>query len=552
MGGVHPQGRTDSLESAPPKPRVGRRLLSGGVTHSGPATGYCGYEVGARPKRRLRDERLPASLGSGSDAVRPNSNWHIETPMRDEDTKASHHELAEYVDEGRRDVLFRQLWECEEDRLFRPYAYAALSFARVAHLSRTARAVFYRDIATAPRAAFLDRLSRLKGWKSKCRLLPKTSYQLFDERDWRTLFDITNKGRTRQALGHMSAISTILIRQISEVPDQIRTPAVLMVLNDLKVSSARWRQLANAWAEAPHQLRPSFIAKAKAVTSTVSFWDYFFECVENAHPFNLPESFMSCPQLRPLRTIKDLDRESHKMGNCLDVQAVNVRQRRHAYFQWQGPQPATVQLVNTNGWKVGEILGSRNRPLPLPLLANIRGSAESLVSRTRNESKAAKNDEANSTIRKLCARGRSLYSSDERADLSAALRDIRQETQGTDTIRYATCILSSNENLILFTAYANNEEFACEIQPHRLNAFLAHRLSDAVVSLIVDSGFSWPRGRMKNFMRWFKVTNNSDIETLSELGFGILNEVFGHVPGSELIVDPRELFGPFPRASSAS
>ena len=473
--------------------------------------------------------------------------------MRDEDTKASHQELAEYVDEGRRDALFRQLWECEEDRLFRPYAYAALSFARIAHLSRTARAELYRDIATAPRAALLDRLSRLKGWKSKRRLLLKTSYQLFDERDWRTLFNITNEERTRQALGHLSAISTVLIRQIAEVPHQVRTPAVLAVLNDLKVSSARWRQLANAWAEAPHQFRPSFIAKAKAVTSTVSFWGYFFDCVENARPFNLPESFMSCPQLRPLRTIKDLDRESHKMGNCLDVQAVNVRQGRHAYFQWQGAHPATVQLVNKNGWKVGEILGPRNKSLPFPLLENIRGSAESLVSMTLGEPDAARsNDEANSTIRKLCARGRSLYSSGERGELSAALREIRQETQGPDAIRYATCILSSTENLILFTAFENNEEFACEIQPHCFDAFLAHRSSDAVVSLIVDSGFGWPRGRMKNFTRWLKVTNNSDIETLSEFGFGILNEVFGHVPGGELIVDPRELVGPFPRASSVS
>ena len=434
--------------------------------------------------------------------------------------------------------MFRQLWECEEDRLFRPYVYAALSFAHVAYLSTAARAELYRDIATAQRATLLDRLSCLKGWNSKCRLLPKTNYQLFDERDWRTLFNIGNEGRTRQELGHLSAISRVLIRQIAQVPEQIRTRAVLMVLNELKVSSARWRQFSNAWAVAPHQLRSSFIAKAKGVTSSAAFWDYFFDCIQDAQPFKFPESFMSCPQLRLLRTIKDLDRESRKMRNCLDVQVGNVRQGRHAYFYWEGPQPAIVQLVNRNGWKVGDILGHRNRPLPLPLLANIRASAEALVSSTRNKIDAAGNDWTSSIIRELCVCARSHFFPQERADLSLALRDIRQKTQGQNAVPYLFCIFTGYEAAIKFTAYANSDEFVCEIPSHRGRASLACRLSDEVVSLIVDSGFSWPRGKLDTFTRWFRVQKDSDIETLSELALGILNKVFGHVSGYELMVHP--------------
>ena len=61
------------------------------------------------------------------------------------------------------------------------------------------------------------------------------------------------------------------------------------------------------------------------------------------------------------------------------------------------------------------------------------------------------------------------------------------------------------------------------------------RLTDKVVSLIADSGFKWPRGS-ENFLRWFTVSTEQDVDALAEFSLGILNEVFGHKPGHELRV----------------
>jgi hypothetical protein len=120
----------------------------------------------------------------------------------------------------------------------------------------------------------------MNGWKNKMRLLSKTTYQVFEELDWRTLFRVSENPGTRRALGHMKEISPVLVRQVSLAPEAIRLPAVLAVLNKLHVSKAHWRQLNDALADAPPQLLPSLATKAKTVESIGAFWDFFFECVE--------------------------------------------------------------------------------------------------------------------------------------------------------------------------------------------------------------------------------------------------------------------------------
>ena len=158
---------------------------------------------------------------------------------------------------------FSQLWSCKEDTGFRPFAFAAFSFARVVDLSSNRRAALYREIATAKRAELLDRLSGLIGWKSRIRLLPKTTYRSFDEMDWRALFVASEDPATRRALGHMHEISPLLVHQLPLVPEPIRLPNFLTVLNGLRVSAAHWQQLSDALAETPPQLLPSLVAKAE-------------------------------------------------------------------------------------------------------------------------------------------------------------------------------------------------------------------------------------------------------------------------------------------------
>ncbi len=270
--------------------------------------------------------------------------------------------------------------------MFRPYASAALAFAHVADHARDARRALYRDIATSSRSVLLDRLSGLRGWKSRLRLLPRTDYAQFDEADWRLLFAATDHAVTRRTLGHLAEISPMLLRQVSLVPEPVRIPAVVAVLNTLDVSPAHWSKLAAALSETPRQMLPSLLGKAKRVNSIGSFWDYFFECVDKPwKPFGLPAQFLRSPMLKPLRTWKELSREGRRMQNCLASKVCRVRTGRRAYLRWQGGEFATVEFVRSGGWRMGSILGRRNTPLPVDVKERISAWANLLLAGLREE-----------------------------------------------------------------------------------------------------------------------------------------------------------------------
>ena len=146
--------------------------------------------------------------------------------------------INEYVEEAQGNSWFSQLWTCKEDTGFRPFAFAAFAFARVVDLSPNGHVALYREVATAKRAELLDRLSGLIGWKSRIRLLPKTTYRSFDKMDWPALFVASEELATRRALGHMHEISPLLVHQLPLVPEPIRLPNFLAVLNELRVSAA--------------------------------------------------------------------------------------------------------------------------------------------------------------------------------------------------------------------------------------------------------------------------------------------------------------------------
>jgi hypothetical protein len=431
----------------------------------------------------VKDIRIPSALTSSPASMAPLS---------------SDCAINEYVEEAQRNAWFSQLWSCKNDTVFRPFAFAAFAFAGVVDLSPNGRAALYSEVATAKRAELLDRLSGLNGWKSRIRLLPKTTYRSLDEMDWRALFLASEDMATRRALGHMHEISPLLVHQLPLVPEPIRLPNLLAVLNGLRVSLAHWGQLSDALAETPPQLLPSLVAKASGVNSRGSFWDCFFECTSRPwQPFDLSERFLYSPMLKALTTTKELEREGLRMNNCLANEAGNVLAGRKAYFRWQGNHRATVQFTHTSNWRLGRILGPQNQPLPLTEIEAIRWWAEILLAGERKDGRV-NNDEADVVIRSLCSQARDNFTIEERASLAAALRDIRGKTHGLGPDTSAYCIFETDNGHIQFMADVDSREYLCEIQSHPYCAAVEPKLTDDVVTLITGSGFRWPRGR-QNF-----------------------------------------------------
>jgi hypothetical protein len=158
--------------------------------------------------------------------------------------------------------------------------------------------------------------------------------------------------------------------------------------------------------------------------------------------------------------------------------------------------------------------------------------AELLLAGERNDDASSKG-QTDAPISTLCASARHKFTVEERDRLATALRDIRGKTQGLGPGTNAYCIFQGDRGYIQFMADVGGEEFLCEIQSHHYYTPVELMLTDKLVSLIMGSGFHWPRD-LQNFSRWFRVSTEADVDTPAESSLWILHGVFGHDPGKTL------------------
>jgi hypothetical protein len=81
----------------------------------------------------------------------------------------------------------------------------------------------------------------------------------------------------------------------------------------------------------------------------------------------------------------------------------------------------------------------------------------------------------------------------------------------------------------------DGSEYLCEISSHKYLPAVNRYLSEDAVEVIDRAGFAWPRKRA-NFLRWFKVSSEDDIQAMAEFGLAILARVFKHGSGQALEV----------------
>jgi hypothetical protein len=410
--------------------------------------------------------------------------------------------------------------------------------AGLSELTDSGHRALYAELSTANRADLLDRFSGLTGWKRRMRLLPKTDYQSFGEQDWRELHRVTENARTRRALGYLDVISPLQIRQLSKAPEALHIPAILRVMNTLDVSDANWRRLASALEDAPHQVRPSLLAKASKVKSFGSFWDFFHACLERPwRPFDLPPQFLDSAMLRSLRTRKDLEREGKRMNNCLANEIAEVREGRRAYFRWLGPDPAAVQLLrSTSRWHLGPILGPHNRPLSSSEAEPIVGHAEDLIAAAGSDLSPPREGSI-SAIVSLGETARQSFSARELDRVVTALRNIHRKSKGPGPETNAYCILEALHGYIQFMDFDGSGELLCEIQSHRFSETLDGSMTNDIVDLIERAGFSWPAPHAEqNCVRRIPVRSDLEIDALAGFALGVLAKVFGFRSGKALAV----------------
>jgi len=58
-------------------------------------------------------------------------------------------------------------------------------------------------------------------------------------------------------------------------------------------------------------------------------------------------------------------------------------------------------------------------------------------------------------------------------------------------------------------------------------------LTEKCVDILQGAGFDWPRGK-GNFLRWFSVSSEAQLQALAEVALALLAGVFGYRPGESL------------------
>lgn len=435
--------------------------------------------------------------------------------------------LAQFVAEAESDACFASLWRSDDTS--RAYALACLALAPLNHFADGERRQFYQQIATRPRRAFLAELAAVDVAPSSLRILTCCATADFTSDDWRSILRQLLCADDRRALGQIRSISARLVRQFDAIPSLLRVPSLLALASRCLIPTECWRRLAQALDRAGPQRRPALVRSSRMVHSLPAFYDFFQSVADAAQDASsFPHTPDLGPRLQRMADTRSMRREGLAMRNCLGSLVDNAASGARAYYSWIGSERATVELrQSANDWHVTRVAGIGNAPVSektertiQDLIAGILGPAAAEPA----EKALATPSETVDCLKNVAALGGSLFSPDERAKATAAVRAIRGRSLAHGD--GAFCIFGFGPFYVQFLASVGEPEYLAEIVSHRVLAEVEPHIDERAVEMLEGAGFRWPRGR-DNFSRLISVRDDSDCACLADFALGTLRAVFG-------------------------
>ncbi len=435
--------------------------------------------------------------------------------------------LAHFVAAAESDARFASLWRSDDTS--RAYALACLALAPLVHFTNRERRQFYQQIATRPRRVLLAELAAVDVTQSSLRILPRCATADFTSDDWRSLLRQLLCANDRRALSQVPSISARLVRQFDAIPSLLRVPRLLALASRCLIPTERWRRLAQALDRAGPPRRSALVRSSHMVHTLAAFYDFFQSVTDAAQDAS---SFPHMPDLGPLlqrmADTRSMRREGLAMRNCLGGLVDNAASGAWAYYSWIGSERATVELrQSVNGWRVARVAGVGNAPVS----EKTERTIQDLIAGTLGPAAAEPVEKALATpsetadcLKSVAALGASLFSPDERAKATAALRAIRGRSLAHGD--GAFCIFGFGPFYVQFLASVGDPEYLAEIVSHRVLAEIEPRIDERIVEMLESAGFRWPRGR-DNFSRLISVRDDSDCACLADFALGTLHAMFG-------------------------
>jgi len=266
------------------------------------------------------------------------------------------------------------------------FVVAVLVLSGGSRLSRSRRKDLAREIMSAKRKKLINSLISVPEGGRVLKVLKRLGDIYYEPEFYFELASVMNCPKRSQLLSHEKSPKWEFVFGLKRLPDELLAPPMIRVLEARRLRSySQLRNLINLLEAAPTPIRSRIVDAIRNVGTREEARRMVRRWEERLSEFILfPEPPLSPHnQLIPLSSPDAMRQEAHSMQNCLSELVGDVVSGGFYYYHWEGPEPATVRIRNTNPkgggqWIFADAAGGRNRKLPNILIDYLKSLIDRL------------------------------------------------------------------------------------------------------------------------------------------------------------------------------
>lgn len=195
------------------------------------------------------------------------------------------------------------------------------------------------------------------------RALTRMSEVSWAAADYRALLRLLAEPRAAKVLRHAPALEADLVRRLAALPPPMGDAVDLA----LELNAEGVAVLEEAYAALRFRDGATAAEAAAARWARTRSAKALFEAVrDDLAPEPLAPPHPGTPRLRPLATKRALRSAARLYRNCLADRAPYAATGWSAYYEWEGPPGAIVEITRDHvfGWRLEEARAAHNAPVP--------------------------------------------------------------------------------------------------------------------------------------------------------------------------------------------
>ena len=286
-------------------------------------------------------------------------------------------------------VALDMIWQVPEFAYFldeemfngtQQYVFACIALSDAASLSRGMRRDLAKNVMSAKRASLLSHLSATRSSAKTLRLLNKLGDQPHHPATYLGLMGFLATDPNAKELLHTNNFQADAIKLLNCFPSGfltsnltrfvLREPEECEALTsyDDYEPGAGFRTLLSLYpalsADLQNRVRSS-LKRVRSSSALAEWGENWARKVSEVVKFPAPP-IKAIHRLIPLATAKAVRQEALAMRNCISRMMGRVLTGEIFFYNWEGPEPATVMLEQSpdTGWKFAKAYGYGNKKLP--------------------------------------------------------------------------------------------------------------------------------------------------------------------------------------------